>query len=76
MGLVGGAIGVGIGIGLGKTAEYIATNALGTPLLQAVFPWYLIVGALAFSFFIGSASGILPAMQASKLKPADALRYE
>ena len=75
LGLVGGAIGVGIGMGLGKTAEYIATNALGTPLLQAIFPWYLIVGALAFSFFIGSASGILPAMQASKLKPADALRY-
>jgi len=25
---------------------------------------------------IGSLSGILPAMQAAKLKPADALRYE
>lgn len=76
LGLVGGAIGVGIGIGLGKIAEYIATNALGTPLLQAVFPWYLIAGALAFSFLIGSSSGILPALQAAKLKPADALRYE
>ncbi|MDP2628689.1 MAG: ABC transporter permease [Nanoarchaeota archaeon] len=76
LGLVGGAIGVAIGIGLGKTAEYIATNALGTPLLQAIFPWYLIVGALSFSFLIGSLSGILPAIQASKMKPADALRYE
>lgn len=76
LGLVGGAIGIGIGIGLGKTAEYLVTNALGTSLLQAIFPWYLIVGALTFSFLIGSASGILPAMQAAKLKPADALRYE
>jgi len=45
-------------------------------LLQASFPLYLIFGALAFSFLIGSLSGVFPAMQASKLKPADALRYE
>ena len=76
LGLVGGAIGVGIGIGLAKGAEYIANTALGTPLLRAFFPWYLIIGALAFSFLIGTASGILPAMQAAKLKPAEALRYE
>ena len=76
LGLIGGAIGIGIGIGLGKTAEYIAAVGLGTELLRAAFPWYLIVGALTFSFVIGSASGLLPAMQAAKLKPVDALRYE
>ena len=76
LGLVGGAIGIGIGIGLGKIAEYFAASALGTDLFHAVFPWYLIAGALAFSFFIGTISGVLPAMQAAKLKPADALRYE
>jgi len=76
LGLVGGAIGILIGVGLAKGTEYIATTALGTPFLQASFPLYLIAGALAFSFLIGTASGILPAMQAAKLKPADALRYE
>jgi len=76
LGLVGGAIGVIIGIGLGKSAEYIAAAALGTQLLRAYFPWYLILGALFFSFVIGSLSGLLPAMQAAKLKPVDALRYE
>jgi len=76
LGLVGGAVGILIGIGLAKGTEYVATTALGTPFLQASFPLYLIVGALAFSFLIGTASGILPAMQAAKLKPADALRYE
>lgn len=76
LGLVGGGIGILIGFSLAKTAEYIATQAIGTNLLQAAFPPYLILGALAFSFFIGSLSGILPAMQASKLKPAEALRYE
>ena len=76
LGLVGGGIGIMIGVGLGKSAEYIATMALGTDLLQAYFPWYLILGALMFSFCIGALSGIFPAMQAAKLKPADALRYE
>ena len=76
LGLVGGAIGVGIGLGLGKTAEYIATVQLGTNLLQASTDSWLIFGALLFSFIIGALSGVLPAMQASKLKPVDALRYE
>ncbi len=76
LGLVGGIIGVGIGIGLAKGAEAIATQALGSPLLQASLSPVIIFGALAFSFLVGSLSGILPAMQASKLKPVDALRYE
>lgn len=76
LGLVGGAIGVLIGIGIGKGVEYVATAALGTPYLKAVFGIPLIVGALAFSFIVGAASGVLPAMQAARLKPADALRYE
>jgi len=76
LGLVGGIIGIIVGIGLGKTAEYIAISALGTTLLKATFPLYLIFGALAFSFFIGAASGVLPAMQAAKLAPSESLRYE
>lgn len=76
LGLVGGSIGILIGLGLAKIAEYAATQAIGVNLLQAAFPPYLIIGALMFSFLIGSLSGILPAMQASKLKPAEALRYE
>lgn len=76
LGLVGGAIGIGIGIGMGKIAEYMAADALGSNLFQAAFPWYLIAGALTFSFLIGTISGVLPALQAAKLRPADALRYE
>lgn len=76
LGLVGGTIGILLGIGIGKSVEYIATVQLGTPFLQAIFGWQLIFGALAFSFIIGTLSGILPAMQAARLKPADALRYE
>jgi len=43
---------IGIFIGIGKGVEYIATIYLGSPLLQASFHWYLIVGALLFSFII------------------------
>ena len=76
LGLVGGVIGILIGIGIGKGIEYIAMIQLGTPLVRAVFGIELIVGALLFSFVVGSLSGVLPALQASRLKPVDALRYE
>ncbi|MBI2107801.1 ABC transporter permease [Candidatus Woesearchaeota archaeon] len=76
LGLTGGAIGVGIGMGLSKLVEIAATNFLGTSLIKAFFPWYLILGALTFSFLIGAISGLLPARQAALLKPVDALRYE
>jgi putative ABC transport system permease protein len=76
LGLVGGTIGIALGIGLGKSVEYIAKIALGTDLLRASISFPLIAGALTFSFLIGTLSGVLPAMQASKLKPVDALRYE
>jgi len=76
LGLIGGLIGVGIGIGLAKAIDFIAINYLGTNLLNAATPLYLILGCLAFAFLIGAVSGILPAMQASKVRPADSLRYE
>ena len=75
LGLVGGLIGILIGIGISKTVEIIASKFIGG-LLKAYFPWYLIAGALIFSFLIGTISGVMPAIQASKMKPVDALRYE
>jgi putative ABC transport system permease protein len=76
LGLVGGVVGVLIGIGISKTVEIIAVNQLGTNLLKAALPAYLIIGCIAFSFIIGAVSGILPARNASKIKTVDALRYE
>jgi len=76
LGLIGGILGILVGIGLSQMAAFLAGLALKTTLIQAVFPAYLIGGALGFSILIGIASGVLPARQASKLKPVDALRYE
>jgi len=74
LGLAGGLIGIILGIGMSKLVEFVAVQALGPGLIQATFPWYLIVGALAFSFVVGSLAGTFPAMQASRLNPVDALR--
>ncbi len=76
LGLIGGIIGIILGMAIGKIIEYIAVVQLGTTLLKVSFPWYLIVGCMLFAFLSGAISGLLPAKQASKLKPADTLRYE
>jgi putative ABC transport system permease protein len=76
LGLVGAAIGIILGYGVSKTIEYIAVNSLNTTLLQAAAPSYLIIGCLVFGFLIGSVSGTLPALRASKTNVVDALRYE
>ncbi len=75
LGMIGGAIGILIGVGLSKLVEIIGQGFAGS-LLQASFPWYLIVGALLFSFLIGCISGVMPARQASKLPPVEALRAD
>ena len=73
LGMVGGIIGVILGYGIGKGAESIGRNFLGTGLITAEFQISLLVGSLLFSFLLGAISGLLPAMQASKLHPVVAL---
>jgi putative ABC transport system permease protein len=76
LGLIGGAIGVVIGIGISKIVEQIAIQQLGSGLLEAYLGLPLIIGALIFSFLVGTISGLVPARKASRLYPVDALRYE
>jgi putative ABC transport system permease protein len=73
LGLTGGIIGIILGVTLSKTVEVIGKGIIGN-LLQASFPIPLITGSLAFSCIVGLLSGVLPAIQASKLPPAEALR--
>ncbi len=76
LGLVGGLIGIFLGILISKSVEIYVDKFLGFGLLKAAFPTYLVVGCLGFAFVVGIFSGIWPAMQAVKVKPVEALRYE
>lgn len=75
LGMIGGAVGILCGYVIAKIGGFYAASA-GFALLKPYFPWWLIVGCLVFSLFVGILSGVLPALQASKQKPVDALRYE
>ena len=75
LGLVGGLIGIILGMSFSKLVEFGAAAA-GYGMIQVSFPLFLILGTLAFSFITGMLSGILPAIQASKLQPVEALHYE
>ena len=76
LGLVGGILGVALGATISKSIEYYAINQLGTTLLRAVIPPYLVIGCLIFAVLAGAVSGFWPAYQATKIKPVEALRYE
>jgi len=75
LGLVGGTLGIAFGYFIAKIGEAALAGA-GYAAFYPIFPWQLTVGCLAFAFLVGSLAGLLPAKQASKLKPVDALRYE
>ncbi len=76
LGVAGGVIGIIIGAAISKSVELGANTAFGPGTITAVFPLWLIVGALVFSFVVGALSGVLPARRASRLRPVEALRYE
>jgi putative ABC transport system permease protein len=75
LGMVGGAIGVLIGIGIASALAALGRAALGAGLITVHFSPFVLIGALLFSFIIGTAAGLLPALQAAKTHPVDALRY-
>lgn len=74
LGLVGGIVGALVGLGGALAIAGIANQALGSDLFKIMISYPLLIGAVLFSFFIGILSGILPAIQASKLNVVDALR--
>lgn len=73
LGMVGGIIGVIAGYAVSTTGGAIAAAA-GYSMLKPIFPVYLTLLSIAFAFFTGAIAGVLPAMQAAKQNPVDALR--
>jgi putative ABC transport system permease protein len=75
LGMVGGIIGIIIGLILAYGLSAIGRLALGSDLIQAQVSLSLILGSLSFSFLVGTLAGLLPAIQAAKKHPVDALRF-
>ena len=75
LGAVGGIIGVIIGFTGATGFAFIGRLILQTELIAVSISLPLVIGALLFSFMLGSFFGTLPAVRASRLNPVDALRY-
>jgi putative ABC transport system permease protein len=75
LGMVAGCIGVALGWGLAYTGGVILDN-LGWGFLAPVFPNELFIGCVLFATITGAISGVVPAMNASRINVVDALRYE
>jgi len=67
--IVGGLIGIGFGFGLSRVIGTLAG-------WSTVVTWGSIAVAFGVSVFIGLLFGIYPAVQAAKLDPIEAIRYE
>jgi putative ABC transport system permease protein len=74
LGLVGGLIGVLSGVLMSQFVVFAGSAALGPGIITAQFSPQLIGGALLFSFLVGALAGTLPAYEASKLPPVEALQ--
>lgn len=74
IGFVGGAVGLALG---GAAAQYVAYLARqnGFKYFDAAFNWRTAIMALAAAVIIGGIAGVLPALQAAKHRPANALKY-
>jgi len=80
LGLLGGLLGVGMGWLMGRlinagTNFFLRRQNLPAENLWSV-PWWLVVGAIAFSVIVSMISGLYPAARAARLDPVQALRYQ
>jgi putative ABC transport system permease protein len=69
--VLGGMLGLVIGYGLG-----VGIAAMIPDFPPAVVPWWAAALSLVFSGTVGVVFGVVPASQAARLDPIDALRYE
>ena len=67
---LGGLGGLVIGSSIAWLLKFVVSD------LPVSTPWDYVFGALGLSILIGLAAGVIPAIQAAKMNPVDALRAE
>lgn len=72
--LVGGIIGIAVGLGISFLVQAIAMQSTWSGMLRIEVKIWLLLLGMGFSLATGMLSGLLPAMQAAKMQPVDALR--
>jgi putative ABC transport system permease protein len=74
LGLVGGLVGALIGLSMAFLITFAVTFVFSGLSFSVSISYPLLLMAISFSLAIGTISGVLPALQAAKLKPVQALR--
>ena len=71
-------LGVAIGVGLGTVISYLIVREIRDEIetIRFSFPWLQIVIIVAVAYLFSLITTFLPARQASRIYPAEALRYE
>lgn len=75
LGFVAGVLGVFFGFIISFLGGKILAS-FGYGFLKPYFSPWLFLGCIAFATLTGAISGVIPAINASKTNPVDALRYE
>ncbi|MBU2616232.1 MAG: ABC transporter permease [Nanoarchaeota archaeon] len=75
LGFVAGVSGVILGVILTSIARN-TLSGMGWGFLQPYYSPSLFIGCILFATITGAISGIMPAINATKTNPVDALRYE
>jgi len=80
IGLLGGLFGLVLGWGVSQVINEVI-NALMTrqaaPRMEYFnFPWWLCLGAIAFSILVSLVAGIYPTLRAARVDPVVALRHD
>lgn len=80
IGFLGGMFGLALGWMVGMLINQVANFFLarrGVPYVDYFsFPWWLCLGAVAFSVLVSLAAGIYPTLRAARVDPVVALRHD
>jgi putative ABC transport system permease protein len=75
VGFVGGVLGIVLSLGLTSLLPSLGLTMMRSSMGSTLSPELMLLG-ISIAVFIGIISGVVPAYNASKMRPVDALRYE